>query len=133
MFSGAHILPHMDYYSTVWGDSPHVHSLQLAQKRVTQSILDVKGKAIRAPANRSHILLSKLGWMNIQNHINFRKAVMIFKSLINLTPKYMPKMFNYAPNTINTRQLITSYNRKDLQIPTGTNKWYMSTVSHIVQ
>ncbi len=32
MFSGAHILPHMDYCSTVWGDSPHVHSLQLAQK-----------------------------------------------------------------------------------------------------
>ncbi len=35
MFSGAHILPHMDYCSTVWGDSPHVHSLQLALKRVT--------------------------------------------------------------------------------------------------
>ncbi len=32
MFLGAHILPHMDYCSTVWGDLPHIHSLQLAQK-----------------------------------------------------------------------------------------------------
>ncbi len=28
LFSGAHILPHMDYCSTVWGELPHVHSLQ---------------------------------------------------------------------------------------------------------
>ncbi len=32
MFSLAHILPHMDYCSTVWGNLPHMHSLQLAQK-----------------------------------------------------------------------------------------------------
>ncbi len=31
MFSGANILPHMDYCSTVRGYSPHVHCLQLAQ------------------------------------------------------------------------------------------------------
>ncbi len=73
------------------------------------------------PENRSHILLSQLGWMNIQNRINFRKAVMIFKSLNNLAPQYMINMFNYVPNTVNTQQL-TSYNRKDLQIPTGTHK-----------
>ncbi len=106
----------------LWYSLPHVHSLQLAQRQVTGTIMDVKGKAIRAPENRSHILLSKLGWMNIQNRINFRKALMIFKSLNNLAPQYMINMFNYVPNTVNTRQLTTSYNRKDLQIPIGTHK-----------
>ncbi len=61
----------------------------------------------------------KLAWMNIQNCINFRMAVMIFKSLNNLAPQYMTNMFIYVPKT---RQLTTSYNRKDLKIPTGTNK-----------
>ncbi len=111
MFWGALILSHIDYCSIIWGDSPHVHCLQLAQKR---AILDVKGKAIKLPENRSHILLSKLGWMNIQNCINFRKAVMIFNSLNNIA--------QHVPNTVNTGQLTTSYNRKDLQIPTGTHK-----------
>ncbi len=97
-------------------------SLQLAQKQLIRTILDVNGKAIRAPENIYHILLSKLGWMNIQNRINFRKAVMIFKSLNNLAPQYMTNMFNYVPNTVNTQQLTTSYNQKDLQIPTGTHK-----------
>ncbi len=83
-----------------------MHSQQLAQKRVTRTILDVTGKIIRAPENRSHILLSKLGWMNIQNRINFRKAVMILKSLTNLAHQYVTNMFNYAPNTVNTRQYI---------------------------
>ncbi len=44
-----------------------------------------------------------LGWMNIQNHINFRKAVMVFKSPNNLAPQYMTNMLNYVPNTVNTR------------------------------
>ncbi len=65
-----------------WSFSSPCHFF--AQKRVTQTILDVKGKAIRAPEKRSHILLSKLGWMNIQNRINIRKGVMIFKSLNKL-------------------------------------------------
>ncbi len=120
MFTGAHILSHMDYcfigrlascaQSTTCTEASHLnHS-------------GGKGKAIKAPENRSHILLSKLGWINIQNHINFRKAAMIFKSLNNLAPQYMTNIFNYVSNTVNTRQLTTSYNRKDLQIPTGTHK-----------
>ncbi len=60
MFSGTHILPHMDYCSTVWGDSPHVHSLQLVQKRVMRTILDGKGKAIRAL--RTEVTFCFLSW-----------------------------------------------------------------------
>ncbi len=36
------ILPHMDYCSIIWGNSPHVHSLLLAQKRAARIILDIK-------------------------------------------------------------------------------------------
>ncbi len=86
IFSNAHILQHIDYCSTVWGNSPHVHSLVLAQKQVVRTILDVRGRAIRDPENRFCVLLAKLGWMDIHNRINFRTAVIGLKSLNNLAP-----------------------------------------------
>ncbi len=42
LFCKTHILPHMDYCSIIWGSSPHVHSLLLAQKRAARIILDIQ-------------------------------------------------------------------------------------------
>lgn len=118
MFSNSHILPYLDYCSTVWGDSPYVQDLLLAQKRVARTILDIKGKAIRDPENRTQILFSKLNWMSIQDRVDYRKATMVYKSLNNLAPEYMTNMFKYATNRQNTRQ----YTRKELQVPPGKHK-----------
>ncbi len=60
LFSNSHILPYIDYCSLVWGDSPHVYNILKAKKWVARTILDVKGKAIRDPENRSHLLFSNL-------------------------------------------------------------------------
>ncbi len=67
LFSNSHILPYIDYCSLVWRDLPHVYNILKAQKWVARTISDVKGKAIRDPENRSHLLFSKLNWMNIFN------------------------------------------------------------------
>ncbi len=61
LFSNSHILlSYMDFSSNVWGNSPYVQDLFLAQKRIAQTILDIKEKAIRSPENRNHNLLSHL-------------------------------------------------------------------------
>ncbi len=104
VFSNSHILQYIDYCSLVWGVSPHVYNILKAQTRVARTILNVKGKAIRDPENRSHLLLSKLNWMNIFNRVKFRKATIVYKCLKNLAPQYMWNMFNYATNSHNTRQ-----------------------------
>ena len=122
MFSNTHILPYMDYCSSVWGDSPYVSNVLLAQKRVARTILDVQGKAMWEPENRTQVLFSKLNWMCIQDRIAFRKATMVYKSLNNLAPQYMGEMFNYVSTVKNTRQGAKSCNNKDLEIPPGKHK-----------
>ena len=41
LFFNANILPHMDYCSVIWGSSPHVKKITLAQKRAARVILDI--------------------------------------------------------------------------------------------
>ncbi len=60
LFSNTHILPHMDNCSIIWGSSPHVHSLLLAQKRASRIILDIKDTMYP-----SREMFSKLKWIYI--------------------------------------------------------------------
>ncbi len=97
------------------GDS---HNIFNAIKQVAHTLLDVKCKVIRDPENRSHLLFSKLNWMNIFKQIKFKKATMVYKCLNNLAPQYMCNMFNYVTNSHNTRQSA----QKDLEVPPGIHK-----------
>ncbi len=63
-----------------------------AQKREARTILDVKGKAIRNPENRSHLLFSKVNWMNIFNRVKFTGQ----SSLKDLKLSYIKNHFNSA-------------------------------------
>ncbi len=83
LFCNTHILPNMDYCSIIWGSSPHVHSLLLAQKRAAH-ISDIKDAIYP-----SREMFSKLKWMPITDRIKYRKAIMVFKSINNLEPRYM--------------------------------------------
>ena len=76
LFFNVHILPHMDYCSIVWGDSPHVKKITLAQKRVAREILDITDNCYP-----SKDMFSTLNWMPIMNRIEYRKAIMVYKSL----------------------------------------------------
>ena len=90
LFYNAHILPHLDYCSAVWGTSPHVQKLCKLQKRAARVILDVKD--IRFP---SALMFERLGWMPLQDRIAYRKLVLVHKALHQSAPAYITNMFKY--------------------------------------
>ncbi len=84
----------MDYFSIIWGSSTHVHSLLLAQTRAAHIILDIKDTMYP-----SRVMFSKLKWMPITDRIKYRKAIMVFKSINNLAPRYLSNMFTKISET----------------------------------
>ncbi len=117
-FFNAHILPHLDFCSTVWGSSPHVNTLLYVHKRAARMILDIKDT--RAPENRSSMLFSKLGRMTIHYIIAFRKATMVYKSLNNLASPYMATLFKHITEIYNGQTRAAT--RNDLAMPCGIHK-----------
>ncbi len=114
-FYNTHILPHMDYCSIVWGSSPHVKNLLLAQKRAARVILNIKD--IYHP---SKDMFKQLNWMTVQDRINFRKVSMVYKSLNGLAPTYMRQMFKLVSES-HTRSTRASA-QNDLYIQPGKHK-----------
>ncbi len=120
LFSNSHILPYINYCSIVWADSRGIFK---AQKRIARTILDVKGKAIRDPENRSHLLFSKLNWMNIFNQVKFRKATKVYKCLNNLCT-----MCNYVRNS---HKILDRVHRKTWKCHKAHIRYCLKTASDI--
>ena len=85
----------MDYCSCVWG-SGNVEKLYKLQKRAARMIYDLPSSAHSEP------LFKRLNWMTIMDRINYRRAVMVYKSLNGLAPSYMKDMYTLV-NNVNTR------------------------------
>jgi hypothetical protein len=115
LFFNAHILPHMDYCSIVWGGSPHVKKIISTQKRAARVILDITDN--RYP---SKDMFSTLSWMPIMDHIKYRKAIMVYKSLSHEAPEYMTNMFRFV-SQVHTRTTRSS-SANDLYLPPGKHK-----------
>ena len=115
MFFNANILPHLDYCSIIWGNSPHVNKLYKAQKRAARVILNVHD--YNTP---SADMFKTLNWMPLPDRIKYRKACMVYKSLNDLAPKYMSDMFKNVSDCHNrdTRSSV----RNDLSLPSGRHK-----------
>ncbi len=47
----------------------------------------------------SREMFSKLKWMPITDRIKYRKAIMVFKSINNLSPRYMSDLFKFFSKT----------------------------------
>ena len=124
LFFNAHILPHMDYCSIVWSGSPHVKKITLAQKRAARVILDITDNCYP-----SKDMFSALNWMPIMDRIEYRKAIMVYKSLNHLCPEYMTNMFKYVKQ-VHTRTTRSS-STNDLYLPPGKYKQlYMNTFGY---
>ncbi len=41
-------------------------------------------------------LLKKLGWMPLTDRVQYRKSLMVYKSLKGLAPQYMAKMYKFV-------------------------------------
>jgi len=115
LFFNAHVLPHMDYCSVIWGSSSFVHRLLLVQKRAARSVLDIADYE-----HPSADMFKQLKWMPIQSRINYRKATMVYKCLNNLAPSYMCDMFKFVKD-VNSRQTRSAV-RDDLYLPGGRHK-----------
>ncbi len=72
-------------------DSCDVDNIFNGQKHVARTIFLVKGKVIRVPENMSHLVSSKLNWINIFNWVKFTKTYMVYKCRNNLAPQYISK------------------------------------------
>ena len=87
LLSNAYILSYLDYFSTIWDNctKENLSCIIKFQKRATSLILD---KDINAP---SHELFQQLGWFVFDERVEYRKAVLVYKSLNSLAPGYLSK------------------------------------------
>ncbi len=76
MFFNANILPHLDYCTIIWRNSPHINKLLKASRRAACIILGVRGFQIPSSAIKRQ--------SDIQKNL-----YMIYKSLNGLAPVYM--------------------------------------------
>jgi hypothetical protein len=97
-FCNAYVLPYIDYCSTVWGDTSAINVLKVwrLQKRAARLIFDDF-------ESRSATLFEKLNWLSVPQRFKYNKAVMMFKSMNGLCPKYLADLF--VPVSENLRSL----------------------------
>ena len=110
LFYNFYIKPHFEYCNTIWAHSK-VNSDKIAklQKYAARIILDEKLQ--RENTVPSAVLFKKLNWTTFRQNSHFRQALLIYKSLNNLTPQYMRNMFQYV-NEVAPRALRSSTQSK---------------------
>ena len=86
------------YCSTVWGNSNNSlkANLQRIQNRAARIIKRTKYGSVDSEA-----LLKKLGWLNVQQLIDFNTAMMVHKSINNTAPSYLSECFT-KPSAIHS-------------------------------
>ncbi len=88
-FCQAFVFPHLDYCSCIWG-SAQLGRLFKLQKRAARMIYDLYTRTPSKP------LLKKLEWMPLTDRVQYRKSIMIYKSLKDLAPQYMAEMYKFV-------------------------------------
>ena len=94
MFYNAYIVPLMDYCCSIWGKTLkcHIDKMTILQKRVAKTILF---KPIRTPSRELFLCLD---WLTFENRCKYQTALLVYKSLNRLTPKYMDNIVQLAKN-----------------------------------
>ena len=100
---------YFDYCSVVWGSSTKISSLLKLQKRAARLIYDLPGREHSGP------LFKKLKWLPVQQRIIFKTAIVVYKALNGLAPKYMTDSFT-DQNQIKQR-LTRSSSHNNLYVP----------------
>jgi len=77
LFFNSHILPHLDYCITVWGNSTHQQLDQLLkfQKWAARIILDKDVDSLSSP------LFHTLKWMTIYERLVYKQTILVYKGL----------------------------------------------------
>ena len=102
------------YCSTVWGNCNNAlkANLQRIHNRAARIITCTEYGSVDSEA-----LLRKLGWLNVQQLIDFNTAVMVHKSINNTPPSYLSECFT-KPSAIHSHN---SRSANRAIFPTHTN------------
>ena len=94
LFYNAYKLPVFDYCCSIWGKTTQTHKKKVAilQKRAAKIILF---KPIRTPSRE---LFKELEWLTFENRCKYQTAVLVYKSLNNLTPTYIRELVKVSTN-----------------------------------
>ena len=124
LFFNAYILPHLDYCSTIWGNCTKENLDRIINflKKAVRLILD---KDINAP---SHELFQQLGWFHFDERVEYRKAVLVYKSLHSLAPGYLRRKFTYKQNSHN--EILRSVSATTLNVPKPKLELFSKTRSY---
>ena len=124
LYFNAYILPHLDYCCTIWGNCNDnlIDKLIKFQKRAARLILD---KPMDTPSDE---LFQTLGWMKFDERVNYRKAILMYKSLHNLAPTYLSSKFTYTSDIhqVNLRSMSDS----TLYVPKPNLEIYRKTFAY---
>lgn len=113
------IFPHFNYCCTIWSNAKctnNVDKIFRLQKRAARVILNVQN--VMTP---SDVMFSKLRWMPIPDYFLYRKAILVFKVLHQLTPEYL-NVFKFV-NQVSTRSTRQSVNNL-LYVPKARTEYY---------
>ena len=87
------IFPHFNYCCTIWSNiknKGNIDKLYRLQKRAARIILNEKDRY-----SPTSVLFRELRWMSLPDYYTFRKLILVFKILHNLTPDYL-NVFKYV-------------------------------------
>ena len=82
-FYNSHILPHMDYCSTLWGNATTSERISKLQRLVARIITDSEYPAPCDP------LLEQLNWLPIPERVKYRQSQLVYKAVNGLATDYM--------------------------------------------
>ena len=105
------VQPHFSYCSAVWGNCNITLSNKLQK-------LQNRAARIMTSSFNSNVddLFVKLGWRKLSTQRQMQKAIMVFKSLHNLTPAYLSDQFTNR-NGVTNYSLRDSVNQRAVPLP----------------
>ena len=124
LFFNAYILPYLDYCCTIWGNCSNelLNIFLKFQKRAARIILD---KSFDAPSQE---LFFELRWMTFADRIDYKKAILVYKSLNNICPAYMCSKFTYSD--INQPHSLRSGENKELKVPKPNLEFFRKSLTY---
>ncbi len=88
-FCQAFVFPHLGYCSYIWG-SAQLGRLFKLQKRAARMKYHIPTRTLTKP------LLKKLGRMPLTDRVQYRKYVIVYKSIKRLASQYMAEMYKFV-------------------------------------
>ena len=123
LFYQGYILPLIDYGSNTWETTSkhNIERISKLQKRAARIIL-------KADYNTpSSVMFTKLGRATIPNRHNYKKAVLTYKAMNNLTPEYITDLLKPVSETHNRN--LRSVTCGSLSVPRSKTALYDGSFS----